>query len=134
LEQTLEEEYSMRRLRLASLALACGLLSTLSGCCAFCEDGRMFPRLFRSSSQRPILDRLHGNTGSIGAYHQPECDCQHGAHMPAPDFQGGQIFTMPPTGMPVGPTPIPITNIPASQPPNILKVPQAAPTPYFPGS
>ncbi len=118
----------MRRIRLASLALACGLLTTLSGCCGFCEDGRLFPRLFRTNYHRPILDRFHGPAGAA----HPECECMHGPQLPPTDFPAGQIITMPPAGMPM--SPIPITNIPAAQQqaPNILKVPQAAPTPYFP--
>lgn len=118
----------MRRLRLVSLTLACGLLSTLSGCCTSSEDGRMFPRLFRTNYQRPILDRIHGSAG----IHQPECECMHGAQLPGHDFSGGQVMTMPSAGLHT--TPIPITNIPAGQAPYILKVPQAAPTPYFPGN
>ena len=113
----------MLRLRLASLALASGLMFTLSGCCSFCEDGKFtFPRLFRSNSSSRIFG--HGD----GA----ECEC-HGSHltgmMDAASMSGPGI-TMPAASSQA--VPIPITNIPANQPPQIFKVPQASPTPYVP--
>ena len=98
----------MFRNRLASLALACGLLFTISGCCAFCEDGRMFPRLFRSTGYRPGLLTGRGH----------ECEC------PAPDGTHGPILTTPH----FPPSPVPIT----TNPPLIQKVPQAQSTPYHP--
>ena len=110
----------MLRIRLASLALAGGLLFTMSGCCSFCEDGKMFPRLFRSnSSTHSGMEGMHGG-----------CDC-HSAHMP--QMEGavqGPFLTAP--GVAGTTMPIPITNIPANQPPQIFKVPQSSPTPYVP--
>lgn len=107
----------MLRLRLASLAVACGLFSTLSGCATMSEDGRMFPRLFHSTS---MSSEMHG-----------ECECQHGA---MPHMMGavqGPILTTP--SMPGTTMPIPsITNIPANQPPQVFKVPTAPATPYVP--
>ena len=112
----------MLRLRLSSLALASGLMFTLSGCCSFCEEGRMFPRLFPSSSMS--MSGMHGMPG--------ECEC-HGAHsMPI----GMDSASMPGPMWPVQSVPnasqIPITNIPANQPPQIFKIPQAQPTPFNP--
>jgi hypothetical protein len=118
-EPSTEEELPMLRLRLASLALASGLLFTLSGCFSTCEDGRLFPRLFRSNSA-PV----YGASG--------ECDC-HSSRMPPITDTGafpGQAFTMPAGSNPT--MPIPITNFPSNQPPQILKVPQAQPTPFVP--
>ncbi|MSQ95750.1 MAG: hypothetical protein EXR98_14510 [Gemmataceae bacterium] len=107
----------MFRARLASLALALGFLFTLSGCCAFCEDGKLFPRLFH-----------HGSRHGVFSGHRGECECQGGAHMPpimGSAQHSGPIFT--------GSTgPIPITNIPVTQVPNTFKVPNANPTPYSP--
>jgi hypothetical protein len=110
----------MFRLRLASLALAAGLLVTMSGCCSFCEDGRF--RLFRSNSM--------SFTGSGGV--SSECEC-HSAHLPPGMSSASLPGTMFPSQVSAGQTvPIPITNMPPSQPPQIFKVPQAAPTPYSP--
>lgn len=113
----------MLRVRLASLALACGFLFSLSGCCAFCEDGKLFPRLFRS----------HYNGPGLFSGHRGECECP-GGQMPgmlgsAP--HSGPIFTSTPS-MSSSTLPIPITNIPVTQPPQTFKVPNAAPTPYSP--
>ena len=111
----------MLRIRLASLALAGGLLFTMSGCRTSCEEGGMFSRLFRSySSTHSGMEGMHGG-----------CDC-HSAHMPQMEgsMVHGPVLTTP--GV-VGTTvPIPITNIPANQPPQIFKVPQSSPTPYVP--
>jgi hypothetical protein len=101
----------MFRLRLASLAIACGLLLTMSGCMSVCDEGR--PRLFRSTAFRPGW--LHGN--KTGQPH--ECECQT-----MPEGMHGPIMTTPH----FPPAPIPITNMP----PHIQKVPQAPATPYFP--
>jgi len=121
-EQTKEEEPTMLRLRLASLALASSLL-LLSGCSSLCEDGRMFPRLFNRSSSRPAM------TEGV------DCECHSspwtkGVPMPMPLGQGPfPAPSMASNGTP----PIPITNIPANQPP-IFKVPQAPPTVYVPAN
>ena len=111
----------MLRRRMAFMALACGFLFTLSGCCTFCEDGRLFPRLFRSNYAGPGL--FHGNA---------ECECNTMPHPPIMDSAA-----LPgPSWMPPRPatsqTPIPITNVPGNQPPALFKVPPAAPTPYAP--
>jgi hypothetical protein len=117
-EQLTEEDLPMLRLRLAFLALASGLLFTLSGCCSFCEERPLFPRLFsRSSMSRP--------TG--------ECEC-HSAHLPQmmDAAAQGPILTTP--GGAGQTVPIPITNFPSNQPPQIFKTPQAPPTPYVPSN
>lgn len=116
----------MLRLRLASLALASGLLFTLSGCTSTCEDSRLFPRLFRSSSMSQSA--IQGMPG--------ECDCQqgvHGAHQ-LPPMMDSASMPGPMWSSQTGPNavPIPITNIPANQPPQIFKIPQAQPTPFSP--
>ena len=105
----------MLRLRLASLALASGVLFTLSGCCSFCENGSMFPRLFdRSSSYRPV------------SHAGPDCECGHNsfmAPMPTMISQGSMPSSAP--SMPA------IVNIPASQnQPPLFKTPNAVPTPW----
>lgn len=104
----------MLRLRLASLALASGVLFTLSGCYSMCDSGPLFPRLFdRSSSYRPTS--------------HPECECHNSSFMaPAPTMISQGSMT------PSSPSQIPITNIPAGQPPMLFKTPNAAPTPYVP--
>jgi hypothetical protein len=117
-EQLTEEDLPMLRLRSACLALSGGLLFTLSGCCSFCEEGRLFPRLFHySSMSRPI----------------GECEC-HSAHLPQmmDAAAQGPILTTP--GVAGQTVPIPITNMPANQPPQIFKAPQAPPTPYVPSN
>jgi hypothetical protein len=104
----------MLRHRLASLALATGLLFTLSGCFSTCEDGRLFPRLFNSSSRSgPAMD----------------CEC-HNALSPSvmmdPAAQG-PILPGPGANVPI------ITTVPANQPPQRFnKVPTAPATPYAP--
>ena len=112
----------MLRLRLASLALASGVLFTLSGCCAFCENGQpSFPRLFnRSASSAP---------------HSAECECHNAFMAPPPTMIGmssaqGPILMQPSTAS--AQTPIPITNLPATQPPQMFRVPNAPPTAYVP--
>jgi hypothetical protein len=112
----------MLRLRLASLALASGLMLMLSGCNTCSEDGRMFPRLFGTTSMRPA-----------GSYGLPgECEC-HGAHSMPPVMDSA---SMPGPMWPVQSGPnasqIPITNVPANQPPQMFPVPQARPVPYNP--
>jgi len=112
----------MLRLRLASLALASGFLFMLSGCCSFCEDGRLFPRLFPSTSMSS--GAIHGMPG--------DCGCQSSQFPP-----GMEMSTLPGPQFPqaVGANqtvPIPITNLPPNQPPQVFKVPQAMPTPYNP--
>jgi len=119
-DQTKEEESTMLRIRLASLTLASAFLLTLSGCCSFCEDGKLFPRLFNhtSRSRGAMVDGV-------------DCECHrpgfpHGVGVPA----GQGPFLVPSTAS--NPTsPIPITNVPAGQPP-IFKVPPAPPTAYVP--
>lgn len=111
----------MLRLRLASLALASGVVFTLSGCQSSCDSPPLFGRLFdRSSSYRPM------------SHSGPECECHNSSFMgPMPTMisSPGSMMTMPPSA-----TQIPITNIPTSagQPPLFLKTPSAAPTPYAP--
>lgn len=110
----------MLRLRLAFFALASGVLLTLSGCCAFCEDGRLFPRLF------PNHRAFSGRPG--------DCECMHPG---APPFVDGGVVQgpvlTPPPGIAGQTMPIPsITNVPATQPPQVFKVPQAQTTPYTP--
>jgi hypothetical protein len=102
------------------MALACGFLITLSGCCSFCEDGKLFPRLFRSNYSGPGL--FQGGA---------ECECNS---TPVPPIMDSAAFPSP-SWSPPRPNPsmpIPITNIPANQPPHLFKIPQAAPTPYAP--
>jgi hypothetical protein len=105
---------TMLRLRLAFLALASGVLMTLSGCYSTCDSGPSFPRLFRSN-RVPVMS-------------EGDCGCDHAAHMPG-------VFDVPPGQGPfMGPPPapisgaIPITNLP----PIVTKVPQAPPAPYNP--
>ena len=116
----------MLRLRLASLALASSLLLTLSGCCSFCQDGQLFPRLFRNTSWRG---------GGAVATEGVDCECHRG-HWPkgmeVPPGQGP--FLAPPGASFAPPPPIPITNVPVAQPPQTFKVPQAPPTAYVPGN
>ena len=113
----------MLRLRLASLALASGLLFTLSGCCSFCEDSRLVPRLFNRSSMSCQ------NCGQPGGC---ECHSPPMPHMMDPAVQG-PILTTP--GGPGQTVPIPITNLPPNQPPPPnFRVPQASPTPYVPAN
>jgi hypothetical protein len=115
-EPSTEEDIPMLRIRLASVALASGLLFLASGCNT-CGEGRFFPRLFSSHSMSaPSMES--------------ECGC-HSAHLPQMmDGAPGQMMTMPTAA---GQTvPIPITNVPTSQPPQVFKVPMAAPTPYIP--
>ena len=106
----------MLRLRLASLALASGVLFTLSGCTSSCEREPLFSRLFdRSSSYRPM------------SHSSAECECHNLFMGPMPTMMSSQ-GTM--TTMPSSATSIPITNIPQGQPPMLFK--NAAPTPYVP--
>ena len=121
-EQLTEEDLPMLRLRLASLALASGLLFTLPGCCSFCEEGRLFPRLFHYSSMSRPAHELPG-----------ECEC-HSAHLPQMMDAAGQGPILTPPAFPGQTVPIPITNLPANQPPQIFKAPQATPTPYVPSN
>jgi len=110
----------MLRLRLACLALTGGLFFTLSGCCSVCEEGRLFPRLFNNCSMsRP--------TG--------ECECRSAQLPPMMDTGAqGPILTTPGGAGQTVPMPIPITNVPANQPPPFFKAPQATPTPYVPSN
>lgn len=109
----------MLRLRLAYLALASGVLLTLSGCYSTCDEGFTFPRLFRSN--RPVI--TEGG----------DCPCMHGAGSP-------QAFDVPPGQGPfMGPPPapmqgtIPIMNPPPpNMPPITTRSPLAAPAPYNP--
>ena len=115
----------MLRLRLASLAFAGSLLLTLSGCCSFCEDGRLFPRLFHRTSNSKAMP------GGV------DCEChqpgwQHGAGMPT----GHGPFVPPAPAMISAPNQhpsIPITNI-NPNPPQLFKVPNAPPTAYVPAN
>lgn len=119
----------MLRLRSAYLALASGVLMTLSGCLNTnsCDSGGgMFPRLFRSA--RPTVV-----SGGVGGFDH-DCEC-HSAHMPrtfdVPPGQGPFIGP-PPAPMPPTSAPIPITTIPNTAPPIITRSPVAVPTPYNP--
>jgi len=104
----------MLRLRMASLALASGVLVTLSGCTSTCEREPLFSRLFDRSS-------------SYGSRSSAECECHNSFMGPTPTMMPSQ-GTM--TTMPSSATSIPITNIPQGQPPQLFK--NAAPTPYVP--
>lgn len=124
----------MRRLRLASLALASTILLTVSGCASTnsCDDGggRFFSRMFNRSSSSPgLFSRGNGGMFHGGA----ECDCQQPGFPPGmmvPPGQGPFIGPMP-HGVSNPNPPIPITNAHANQPP-FLKVPNAPPTAYSP--
>lgn len=115
----------MLRSRLAFLAVACGLLFTLSGCRLFSDDDR--PRLFGGNSRG----------AGVFSHRHAECECNHG-QMPGifdTAQSHGPVLMTPTSSHPQmhPPMPIPITNVPATQqPPNIFKIPQAAPTPYTP--
>lgn len=123
----------MLRRRLASLALALGLMFTFSGCAAFngngdCDDGggRFFSRFFSNSGSRGGLFHRNGNGNGVPV----DCEC-NGGHMP---FMEGPTWTPPiPSGQTV---PIPITTTPTATqnppPPHLFKLPNAAPTPYVP--
>jgi hypothetical protein len=124
----------MRRLHLASLALASTLLLTLSGCASTsnCDDGggRFFSRFFNRSSSSGIF---HGGNGGNSSYGGMDCECQRpgwpqGMGMP----MGQGPFLVPPTTSAANPPPpIPITNTHVAQP-SFLKVPNAPPTAYVP--
>jgi hypothetical protein len=126
----------MRRLRLASLALASTILLIVSGCASTnnsCDEGggRFFSRFFNRSSSSPGLFS-RGNGGMMhggGA----ECDCQQPGFPPGmmvPPGQGPFIGPMP-HGVSNPQPPIPVTNAHVNQPP-FLKVPNAPPTAYSP--
>jgi hypothetical protein len=121
----------MLRLRLASLALASGLLLTASGCLSSsgcfsssgCDSsGPMFPRLFhRSESQSAMM----GGTG---------CECQRSAWPQGVEVPAGQGPFLMPGAVSTPPTSsIPIVNVPTGTPQSLpLKAPPAPPTAYFP--
>jgi hypothetical protein len=116
----------MLRSRLASLAVACGLFFTVSGCCSFCEDGRF--RLFRSNYGS-------GGQGIFSHHQQPQCECNQGGMPGMPGIfdttaSHGPVMMTPASSNPT--MPIPITNVPSSPPPQVFKLPMAAPTPYVP--
>jgi hypothetical protein len=123
----------MLRLRLALLGLASGLLVTMSGCAGFnstsCSEPRLCGRIFNGNGGNGRLASRHTNG--------TECEC-HGAHMPSMiDYYGspGPQFVpghMPPGMVMPSPTPIPITNVPMTQPPAAFRVPQAPAVPYAP--
>jgi hypothetical protein len=118
----------MLRSRLASLAVACGLFFTVSGCCSFCEDGRF--RLFRSNYGS-------GSPGIFSHHQAPPCECNQGAMPGIFDTASshGPALMTPTSSNPTMPSPtmpIPITNVPTNQPPQVFKLPMAAPTPYVP--
>ena len=108
----------MLRLRLILLALASGMLMTLTGCrSTSCDEGRLFPRLFHNTSRARTTEGM-------------DCECQKPgwpAGVGVPSGQGPFIF--PGAGMPSNPS-IPITNV--NTPPSLLKVPSATPTPFVP--
>jgi hypothetical protein len=129
----------MRRLRLASLALASTILLIVSGCASTnnsCDDsgGRFFSRFFNRSSASPgLFSRGNGNVIHGGA----ECECQQPGFSPGfspgmmvPPGQGPFIGPMP-HGVSNPQPPIPVTNAHVNQPP-FLKVPNAPPTAYSP--
>ena len=107
----------MLRLRLAYLALASGVMMTLSGCFSTCDSGPTFSRFFSSRC---------GTSSECG------CPCQHSAQMP-------QMFDVPPgqgpfMGPPPAPMPgaIPIGAQGPNLPPIVTKTPQAPPVAYNP--
>ncbi len=105
----------MLRLRMASLALASGVLFTLSGCYSMCDSGPLFPRL---SGYAP-LSRPH-----------PECECHNSFMGPTPTMISSQGSM---TTMPSSATQIPVTNIPTGgQPPQLFKSQNAVPGPWVP--
>jgi hypothetical protein len=116
-EPTTEEDMTMLRLRLAYLALASGVLMTLSGCySSTCDRPPMFPNLFRSN-RVPVMS-------------EGDCPCQHAAQMPStfevPPGQGP--FIGPPPGAMSGP----ILNPQPGLPPVLNKMQSAPPTAYTP--
>ena len=120
-ELTTEEDLTMLRLRLAYLALASGVLFTLSGCCSFCENGRftLFPN----------------RTAGYASYGGADCDCHNTFMSPAPTMMmQGPVTTMPmtATAQPQMPTQIPITDVPTTPRPQLFRVPNAPPTAYVP--
>ncbi len=114
----------MLRLRLAFLALASGVLMTLSGCYSTCDSGPTFPRLFRSN-RVPVMS-------------EGECGCEHAAHMPSgfdvPPGHGPFLGPMPGPVPMSGPMPMsgPIMNPPPNLPPVVNKMQPAPPTAYTP--
>ena len=107
-EPSTEEDSPMLRIRLASVAVALGMMFTLPGC--FFHDGPLFPR---------INNFFHG-------HHDAPCEC-HAGHLP-PELHGqnGPILMGPGQTMPT------ITTVPAASQPNVFKGPSATTTPYFP--
>ena len=100
----------MFRIRLASVALALGLLYTVSGC---------------SSCREPLFPRV---SGLFNRSQETPCDCQGAGQLP-PEFAAPMPAPMLGQGGHSMPT---ITTVPTnSQPPQILKTP-ATTTPYFP--
>ena len=108
----------MLRLRLAYLALASGVLMTLSGCYSTCDREPMFPGLFRSN-RVPVMS-------------EGDCPCQHASQMPSvfdvPPGQGPFIGPPPGPGVMSGP----ILTPPGSLPPVVNKMQSAPPTAYSP--
>ena len=111
----------MLRLRSILVALTCVFFVTLSGCGWFSDEGRWRP--FRSN---------FGGGGLFRAHRGADCECHHAGTMPT--MEHGPTFTPPMPSIVNGAAPIPITNIPNNQPPQIFKVPQASPTPFVPAN
>ena len=112
----------MLRLRLAALALVSGALITLSGCASSnsCCSEPMFPRV------RGLFTSRSATYEGVGMG-TAECDCQNGHIAGAADF----IAPMPGPQLMPGPTQIPITTVPTTQP-GVFRVPQASQMPYSP--
>jgi hypothetical protein len=111
----------MLRLRMASLALASGFFIFMSGCASpTCEESRFFPRLFRSNS----MSAAHEMPG--------DCGCQHSQFPPGMDMSALPGPQFPQAAGANQTVPIPITNVPANQPPQVFKIPEATRTPYNP--
>ncbi len=109
----------MLRLRLAYLALASGVIMTLSGCYSTCDSGPVFSRFFSS--------RCCGASSETCG-----CSSQHSSQMPQMfDVPPGQGPFMGPPPMPM-PGPIPIGAQGPTLPPIVTKVPQAPPVAYNP--
>ena len=105
----------MLRIRLASLALATGLLFSMSGCCSMNEEGRLFPRLFNHSSMS-------------APRHQGECECHGAGFPPGVEMSQGPIMPGAVQTMP------PITTLPANQTPQAFKNPPANSVPWVPAA
>ena len=112
-ERLTEEDPTMLRLRLASLALVSSVLISLAGCAMSPCSEPMCPRVraFFTSRSTP-----HETMG--------ECDCHNGHIASTPEFP-------PMPGPLLVPGQIPITTVPTTQP-GVYRVPQASQVPSAP--